>query len=80
MGGVIQFVDEGQFLNYFCRSDFVEGLQFAIIWTRKYLNGCRETIFIQTKDFERYNFILPTFGYFYYICRIYLQKSRLLET
>ena len=29
---------------------------------RRCLNWCRETIFIQNKKFERYNFILHTFG------------------
>ena len=33
MGGVIQSDEEGQFVNYFCPSVFVEGLQFTITWT-----------------------------------------------
>ena len=38
VGGVIQFVDEGQFIKYFCPLMFVKGLQFAIIWTEECLH------------------------------------------
>ena len=62
MGGVIQSVDEGQFVNYLCPLVFVKGLQFAITWTEECLNLCRETIFVQNKKFERYDLILHTFG------------------
>ena len=38
MGGLIQSVDKGQFVMYFCPLVFVKGLQFAITWTEKCLN------------------------------------------
>ena len=41
MDGVIQSVDEGQFVKYFLSfgvCQFVKGLQFAITWTEEYLN------------------------------------------
>ena len=38
MGGVIQSVDEGQFVHYINPFMLVKGLQFAIIWTEECLN------------------------------------------
>ena len=35
MGGVIQSVDKGQFVKYFCPLLSVNGLQFAITWTEE---------------------------------------------
>ena len=35
VSGVIQSVDEGKFINYFCPLVFVKGLQLAITWTEE---------------------------------------------
>ena len=52
MGGVIQSLNEGQFVNYFCPLVFVKGLQFTITWTKESLKVCRETILYKIKGLK----------------------------